>query len=400
MNDMGLSEEEIFSFLENAKSEDTDYYRVLSSMCTHPHKIAIEAHRLFIEANLGDCGLFAGTHKLEIEAIRMLGELLHAPSVEFPLEESCMDSVCGYLTTGGTESNIQAIRGMKNLAAVGKKNLGTIPNIIIPESAHFSFDKVANMMDIEVRRAYLDSEFKVDVACVENMIDKNTIGIVGIAGTTEFGQIDPIEELSRLALDNELFLHVDAAFGGFVIPFLNKAYPFDFQIPGVTSVAIDPHKMGLSTIPSGALLFRSPSFLDSLKVSTPYLTTKSQFTLTGTRSGAAAAATCAVMKYLGREGYAKNVQYCMKLTAKMVEEARKFGFEPILEPVMNVVALKTPDPDFIRKQLLKEFGWNVSITRKPRSLRLVLMPHNKAQDIEEFIKDLNFVNLQFKGLNF
>ena len=77
MNDQGLSEKEIFSYLENVKSEDTDYYRVLSSMCTHPHKIAVEAHRLFIEANLGDLGLFAGASRLETEVIRMLGNLLH-----------------------------------------------------------------------------------------------------------------------------------------------------------------------------------------------------------------------------------------------------------------------------------------------------------------------------------
>jgi tyrosine decarboxylase/aspartate 1-decarboxylase len=401
MNDQGLSEKGIFSYLENAKSEDTNYYRVLSSMCTHPHKIAIEAHRLFIEANLGDQGLFSGAHRLEKEVISMLGELLHAPSVESPSVESpsveslsgesCDNLVSGYLTTGGTESNIQAVRGMKNFVISGKKKFGQTPNIIIPESAHFSFDKVADMMDIEVRRAFLDSEFKVDIACVESMIDKNTIGLVGIAGNTEFGQVDPIEELARLALENELFLHVDAAFGGFVIPFLENSYPFDFEIPGVTSIAIDPHKMGLSTIPSGALLFRSPSFLDSLKVNTPYLTTKSQYTLTGTRSGASAAATFAVMKHLGREGYAKNVRYCMQLTQKTVEEARKLGFEPLLEPVMNVVALKIPDTDLVREQLLRKFGWNVSITRTPRSLRLVLMPHNTAQDIEEFLQDLKTV---------
>ena len=391
MNDQGLSEEEIFSYLENVKSEDTDYYRVLSSMCTHPHTIAVEAHRLFIEANLGDLGLFAGAHKLEKEVIRMLGELLHASSVETFSENSCENSVCGYLTTGGTESNIQAVRGMRNLVTSEKKELGKAPNIVIPESAHFSFDKVANMMGIEVRRALLDSEFKVDPSSVKSLIDSNTVGLVGIAGTTEFGQIDPIEELSRLALENELFFHVDAAFGGFVIPFLENPYPFDFKVPGVTSIAIDPHKMGLSTIPSGALLFRSPSFLDSLKVNTPYLTTKSQFTLTGTRSGASAAATFAVMKHLGREGYAKNVQYCMQLTAKLVEEARKVGFEPLIEPVMNVVALKVPNPDRVREQLLRKFGWNVSITRNPRSLRLVLMPHNTAKDIEEFLQDLKKV---------
>lgn len=394
MNEQGLSEKEIFSYLENVKSEDTDYYRVLSSMCTHPHKIAVEAHRLFIEANLGDLGLFAGAHSLEKEVILMLGELLHAPSVEIPVEKACESSVCGYLTTGGTESNIQAVRGMKNVITAGKKELGKIPNIVIPESAHFSFDKVADMMGIEVRRALLDSEFKVDPASVESLMDANTIGLVGIAGNTEFGQIDPVEELAKLAREHEIFLHIDAAFGGFVIPFLENPYPFDFKVPGVTSIAIDPHKMGLSTIPSGALLFRSPSFLDSLKVSTPYLTTKEQFTLTGTRSGASAAATYAVMKHLGREGYVKNVQYCMQLTAKLVEEARKLGFEPLLEPVMNVVALRVPSPDLVRDQLLRKFGWNVSITRTPRSLRLVLMPHNTARDVEEFLQDLKKVTAE------
>ncbi len=391
MNEQGLPENEIFSYLENVKSEDTDYYRVLSSMCTRPHKIAVEAHRLFIEANLGDLGLFAGAHRLEREVIGMLGELLHAQSVEIPSGESCENSVCGYLTTGGTESNIQAVRGMKNLVTMGRKKPDEVLNIVIPESAHFSFDKVANMMGIEVKRALLDSEFKVDISSVKSLIDANTIGLVGIAGNTEFGQVDPIEELAKLALENELFLHIDAAFGGFVIPFLENPHSFDFKIPGVTSIAIDPHKMGLSTIPSGALLLRSPSFLDSLKVNTPYLTTKAQFTLTGTRSGASAAATYAVMKHLGREGYRKNVQYCMQLTAKLVKEARKLGFEPLIEPVMNVVALKVPNPDLVREQLLRKFGWNVSITRNPRALRLVLMPHNSDSDVEEFLQDLKKV---------
>jgi len=394
MNEQGLSEREIFSYLENAKSEDTDYYRVLSSMCTHPHKIAVEANRLFIEANLGDLGLFAGAHRLEQEVVRMLGELLHAPSIDIPSGDSCESSVCGYLTTGGTESNIQAVRGMKNLVTAGKEGFKGTPNIVIPESAHFSFDKVADMMGIEVRRASLDPEFRVDLASVESLIDAGTIGLVGIAGNTEFGQVDPIDKLSEISLENELFLHVDAAFGGFVIPFLEKPQPFDFKVPGVTSIAIDPHKMGLSTIPSGALLFRSPSFLDSLKVNTPYLTTKAQFTLTGTRSGASAAATCAVMKYLGHEGYRKNVQYCMQLTEKLVAEARKIGFEPLLEPVMNVVALKVPNSDLVREKLLERFGWNVSITRTPRALRLVLMPHNTPEDIEIFVQDLKKVTAE------
>ena len=169
MNEKGLSEREIFSYLENAKSEDTNYYRVLSSMCTHPHRIAVEANMLFVEANLGDLGLFCGAHSLEKEVVRMLGKLLHAPSTDLPAGNSCENPVCGYLTTGGTESNIQAVRGMKNLVTAAKKGFEGIPNIVIPESAHFSFDKVADMMGMEVRRASLDSKFRVDLASVEKL---------------------------------------------------------------------------------------------------------------------------------------------------------------------------------------------------------------------------------------
>ncbi|WP_235284857.1 hypothetical protein [Methanosarcina sp. 2.H.T.1A.15] len=88
------------------------------------------------------------------------------------------------------------------------------------------------------------------------------------------------------------------------------------------------------------------------------------------------------------------MQYCMQLTVKLVTEARKIGFEPLLEPVMNVVALKVPDPDLVREQLLERFGWNVSITRTPRALRLVLMPHNTPEDIEIFLQDLKKVTAE------
>ena len=81
----------------------------------------------------------------------------------------------------------------------------------------------------------------------------------------------------------------------------------------------------------------------------------------------------------------------MQLTTKLVSEARKVGFEPLLEPVMNVVALKVPNPDLVREQLLERFGWHVSITRTPRALRLVLMPHNTPEDIEIFLQDLKTV---------
>jgi tyrosine decarboxylase/aspartate 1-decarboxylase len=338
-------------------------------MCTKPHPIAVKAHMQFISSNMGDFGLFPGTKELEEEVIRMMGSMLGD------------GNACGYLTTGGTESNIQALRTARNIKK--KKH----PNMVLPASAHFSFDKIADILGIEIRKASLDMEFKVDIESVENLIDKNTIALVGIAGSTEFGQIDPVDKLAELAMSNDLFLHVDAAFGGFVIPYLDKKYDFDFSVKGVTSITSDPHKMGLSTIPAGGLLFRDKACLLPLEIDTPYLTIRKQHSLAGTRSGAAVAATYAVMKYLGEDGYRKIVKKCMKMTDMLVQGTRKLGVEPLIEPVMNIVALDVPDLDEVRKKLRAK-GWVTSMTRNPRAMRIIVMPHLKEKSIELFISDL------------
>ncbi|WMW26377.1 tyrosine decarboxylase MfnA [Methanolobus sediminis] len=387
MNETGLSEEEIRKILNDSKGKDLKYERVLSSMCTYPHKIAIEAHMQFIESNMGDFGLFRGTYNLEKEILSSIGDLLHKTNA------------VGYMTTGGTESNIQAIRSMRNLflqspeyqksASNGQKCAR--PNLVVPDSAHFSFDKVSDILDVELRKASLDDELKVSVESVKSLIDENTIGLVAIAGSTEFGQVDPIKTLSDIALEKNIFLHVDAAFGGFVLPFMEKNYEFDFKLPGVTSIAIDPHKMGLSTIPAGVLLFRDSHQLESLKADTPYLTVSTQYTLTGTRSGAAVAATYAVMNYLGKAGYRKTVSRCMELTDYLLDKLAEMDIHPLIKPVMNVVALEVPKCDIVRSRLAKEFNWQVSITQNPHGLRLVIMPHVSFEMIDSFVSDLKKV---------
>ncbi|MDP3104218.1 MAG: tyrosine decarboxylase MfnA [Candidatus Methanoperedens sp.] len=369
MNQKGLSENDVLSILDTARSKDTSYDKVLSAMCTRPHPVAVKAHMQFIESNLGDFGLFQGTKELEEKVITLMGGLLGDPNA------------CGYITTGGTESNIQALRTARNLS--GKRH----PNVIVPSSAHFSFDKVADLLGVEVRKAALDREFKVDIGSVESLIDDNTAALVGIAGSTEFGQIDPIDKLAELAISRDIFLHVDAAFGGFVIPFLDKKYRFDFSVRGVSSITSDPHKMGLSTIPAGGLLFREKACLLPLEIDTPYLTIRSQHSLTGTRSGAAVAATYAVMMHLGKDGYRKIVGNCMKMTRRLVEEVSGFGLEPLIDPVMNIVALDVPSLEDVRKRL-RARGWFTSITRSPRAMRLVIMPHLSDEALTRFIRDL------------
>ena len=373
MRDEALPEDEVMRILEKTRERDYSYDRFFSTMCTLPHPIAVRAHDMFLETNLGDPGLFPGVAELEERVVQMLGELL-----------GCADA-SGYVSTGGTESNIQAIRAARNEA--GKKD----GNIIVPASAHFSFDKIGDLLCLEVRKAELDPELKVDLSSVESLLDDRTVALVGIAGTTEFGQVDPIVGLAELAVERGLHLHVDAAFGGFVLPFLDRDWRWDFRVKGVSSITIDPHKMGLSTIPAGGLLFRGQECLSALETETHYLTKARQASLTGTRSGAAAAATYAVMMHLGREGFKEMVDYCMDLTRHLVSGARQIGIEPVIEPIMNVVALKVSRPAEVREELMKR-DWHVSMTREPnRALRLILMGHMTHANIDLFLDDLDEV---------
>jgi tyrosine decarboxylase/aspartate 1-decarboxylase len=366
-----VPEEEVLGILREMKGRDLQYDRFFSTMCTRPHSIAVKAHNIFLETNLGDPGLFPGVAQLEASTIRMMGELLGCPDAS------------GYISTGGTESNIQAIRAARSAS---KKRNG---NIVVPGSAHFSFDKIGDLLNLEVRKASLDEDLKVDISSVEQLVDDNTVALVGIAGTTEFGQVDPIDKLAKIARDRKIHLHVDAAFGGFVLPFLDQSYPWDFRVDGVSSITIDPHKMGMSTIPAGGLLFRASNDMNLLEAETHYLTVAKQVSLTGTRSGAAAAATYAIIVHLGMSGFRKVVNYCMDLTKHLVAGSKQIGVYPVIEPVMNVVALKVKSPVEVRSELI-DLDWHVSMTREPnRALRLILMPHMTHDKIDDFLSDLD-----------
>ena len=217
MRDHGCTEREIFSFLSGCRERDVLPSYVLSSMCTTPHPVAVRAHHLFLDTNLGDPGLYPGTSELEQLLVSRLGELLSLPDAS------------GYATSGGTESNIQALRIARNI--LGSED----PNVIVPASAHFSFTKACDILGITMRTARQDEEFRMDPDDAATLIDRNTCAMVAVAGTTEYGVVDPVSSLARIAADHDLFFHVDAAFGGLVLPFLDEPRPFDFSIPGVSS---------------------------------------------------------------------------------------------------------------------------------------------------------------------
>lgn len=370
-------EERIIKKIEEYRDEDFTYKsgHILGSMCTQPFPIAKKAYTQFMETNLGDPKLFSGTKEIEKKLISFISKLLHSPQ----------DSA-GMTTSGGTEANITSMWIAKNLT--GKKE------VIVPKSAHFSFKKIASLMDMKLVPVETDKQYRTEVKKVKEKISDKTAAIVALAGSTELGKIDPIPELSQICQDKNIFLHVDAAFGGFVIPFLKKmgynVTDFDFKNQGVDTISIDSHKMGCSAIPLGTLVLKDSKFLDYISVESSCVSSEKQAGLMGTRSGGPVAAAYTVTQFLGREGYKKIVENCMDNTYYTKKRLEEIGLELLTDPTMNVLGVKLDEPKKISKKLTEK-GWKVNIMDRISCIRLVLMPHVKKRNIDSFIPDLKKV---------
>jgi tyrosine decarboxylase/aspartate 1-decarboxylase len=383
----GLPKNLVLEELRNRLQKDLTYNsgKILGSMCAYPHPFASSVFAEFSEKNLGDPGLFPETAEVEREAIGMMGSLFSHPEA------------VGHIVSGGTEANILAMWAARNLFDKRRRE------IVAPVSAHSSIEKAADLLNSKLVKVKLDSNFRMDLDEAKRKISNETCVIVGVAGTTGLGVIDPIKELSEIAQTNSIPLHVDAAFGGFVIPFLKElGYnlpDFDFRLPGVSSLTADPHKMGLAPIPAGGILFREEKNRKAIAKRVTYLAGGEiqQTTLLGTRPGASGLAVWALMKHLGKEGYRNVVKRCMRLTMKLTEGIEEIeGLSLPTRPIINIVGIKTDDLriELLAEELRKQ-GWAIALF--PGYIRIVVMPHIKSVHIEAFLKDLASTVKKLRG---
>ncbi len=348
--------------VEHAEPQDFD--RVLTSMCTEPHPRARAAAERFLATNPGDPGTYETVAEMETEAVDLLGAVAGHPDP------------AGYITSGGTEANIQAVRIARNRAETNN------PNVVAPRSAHFSFRKAAELLDVELRTAPV-VEHRADLAGVAELVDGDTVAVVGVAGSTEYGTVDPIPAMAALAADAGALCHVDAAWGGFYLRFSDHDWGFDHA--DIDTMTIDPHKGGQAAIPAGGLLVRDETLLGELAVDTPYLESTSQATLTGTRSGAGVASALAAMETLWPGGYREQYDRAMA-NAEWVAEALTSRGHEVVGPHLPLVAADVSVP---MTDELRERGWRVSKTGAGE-LRIVCMPHVTRSMLRSFVADLDW----------
>jgi tyrosine decarboxylase/aspartate 1-decarboxylase len=343
--------------------------RILGSMCADPHPIAQKAYTNFLSTNIGDPELFPGTEQIKENLLSLIADMLHAPP-----------TATGLIVSGGTEGNITAMWLAKQLSEKRE--------IIIPKSAHFSFEKIASMMDMKLVTAQLDKRYRTDVTQLKKLIRRETCAVIGIAGSTELGAVDPLPEMSDICYDEHLFFHVDAAFGGFVLPFLKKASSnipiFDFRLKGVSTISLDAHKMGYAAIPLGILMIRESNWPSEISVESHCISAQKQAGILGTRSGGPVAAAYATMRFLGKEGYTKIIENCMNLTRYTAAKIQEMGLHLVTEPMLNVIGVKLKHVAEISDALTRE-GWKINRMVHLSSIRIVLMPQITKQHIDKFL---------------
>ncbi len=366
MEEDGWPRKKVLSKLEDFSTMDRHFTEgsIFGSMCTRPHDLALHAHAMFLESNLGNRGLYPGTAEMEKELVEDVGTLLH------------LSDPAGQVVSGGTESNIIALWASRE-----KTNR---KRVLLPASAHFSFIKACQMLKMEPVVVPLDEEYVMDLDSLEGALEEELPAcIVTVAGATETGYWDPIDKVGAMIRGKDVPLHVDAAFGGFVLPFIDDPPEFDFAIPEVTSITIDPHKMGMGTIPSGMIIYRQDSFLSGIRSQSPYLTQRTHYSVTGTKGSAGVASAYSAVKSLGRRGYARVVKRCMEMTDYAIVKAENIGISPSLPPKINVLVLDVEEPEELYQKLMGE-GLFASVSKNPPGLRLVIMPHVDRSSLDRF----------------
>ncbi len=342
-----------------------------------------DAYSLFLAENALNPMAFPSLRRMETEVVAMVAGLLGGD-----------DQVVGSMTSGGTESLFLATKTYRDQARKERPHI-TAPEMILPTTAHPALLKSAHYLGVKPVLIPPGSDFRADVAAMEQAITPQTLFLVGSAPAYPHGVVDPIEALSALAQKHALPLHVDACVGGFSLPFVRRAGhpvpPFDFSVPGVTSMSADLHKYGFAAKGASTVLYRTPA----LRRHQFYVYSGwpgglfGSATVLGTRPGGAIAAAWASLQSLGEEGFLRIAKTIMTTTHKLMEGIAAIPELFILgKPDCGVFAFASSGPDLMAiADQMEERGWHIDRQQLPTAIHLTITPAH-APIADRYLADL------------
>ena len=252
LNEQGVPADELREAMREMATEDKQWKERLAAGVSYPAgddvlEVAQQAYIDFFSVNALYPTIFPSTDRFEREVIEMTAGLLHG------------DDAVGAISSGGTESNLLGVKSARDRARALRPEV-TAPQIVAPASAHPSFQKAADYFGLELVSTPLTPDGLVDVPAYHAAVTDNTVLMVGSAPSTVLGMVDPIPEMAAPAEQRGISFHVDACVGGYFLPFTEKlgyeVIPWDFRVPGVTTISADLHKFGYTAKGASAILSR------------------------------------------------------------------------------------------------------------------------------------------------
>ena len=385
----GMSEDELIATMENAKKDDIKWrdgkvWSLVYHASDEHTETLKKASSMFFSLNGLNPLAFPSLKKFETEAVSMTIDMLNGDK-----------GMCGNITSCGTESLLMPVKTYRDWARDKFPQIKE-PEMVVPSSAHPSFEKAAEYFGVKSIRVPVDEKtYRADVKAMEKAITDNTILLVGSACDYPRGVVDPISELGVIAKEKGIGLHVDSCLGGFMLPFVRilgyDVPDFDYSVPGVTSISADVHKYGYGAKGASIITYRKERLW------------KYQFcvytdwsggvyispTMRGTRPGGPIAAAWASLKSLGLNGYLKTAKKVMDATDELIVGIKDIPELYILgKPVMSVFSYRSDKIDtFALGDVMERKGWHLDRLQYPAALHQMVNPHH-ADVVKPFLKDL------------
>lgn len=345
-------------------------------------EVAQAVAAMFLHENALNTAAFPSLAEIQSEVVEACAHLFHGEP-----------DAAGFMTSGGTESVLLSVKSARERGRAERDV--SEPEMVIAESAHAAFHKGAHYFGVRVHKVAVRDDFRADVEAMAQHVNANTVLVVGSAPQYPQGVIDPIPELAELAATVGASMHVDACMGGFVLPFMElngePVAPWDFRVPGVTTLSADIHKLGYAPKGASVLMHRSKAlrryqtFVFDDWLGGHYASPGMQ----GTRPGLPMATAWAVMHRLGIDGYRRLTERTIDATRRFIAGIRAIPeLEILTEPDAHVFAISSLRLDvFAVGDEMHERGWHLDRQKPPDSLHATVSAGN-APVVDEFLKDL------------
>lgn len=356
------------------------------------------ADRLISEAgnrNLVDQDEYPQMKVIEDRIIQMEAALFNAPA-------DCRPT--GVTTIGSSEAIMLGLLAHKWKWRSRRQREGkdfTKPNLICGADVHTCWEKFGRYFDVEMRVVPLKpGNYTLKAEEVKPLLDENTVAVGAIIGTTFTGQVDDVSGINNLLLKIkeekgwDIPIHVDAASGGFIMPFVNPDFPWDFRLQQVKSINVSNHKFGLVYAGMGSLIFRDESDLPAeLPFDINYLGgTMKNYSLNFSKGSGIMVAQYFQFLRLGFSGY-KRIMESVMANAKILEEGLvgtgKFKLLTDTKYLPVVVVQLRDDSKFSAYDIsdnLRKYGWIVPAYSLPPNAQKTVVLRMVVK--ENFSRDL------------